>query len=45
MEQGTYTFLEFISSGSLVGHFSDREARSGYLWLFGTERIQLEISL
>ena len=44
MEQTTYTFCELISSGGLVGLFSDRGPRSCYLWLFGTERIRLQIS-
>ena len=45
MEQTTYTFLEFIYSGDLVGCFSDRGARNCYIWLFGIEKIRLEIFL
>ena len=38
IEQTTYTFCELISSGGLVGLFSDRGPRTCYLLLFDAER-------
>ena len=45
IEQTTYTFCDLISSGGLVGLFSDRGPRSCYLFLFATESSQLQICL